>query len=107
MLNIARRDLAIFFYSSFLLDFQCRAGYLWLFGKYIFWKFVTFVSPFQFDINGDGHISCAEIGSVLMSLGEDLPGYKIRELIKEIDKDENGQIELNEFLEVTLANMCS
>ena len=36
-----------------------------------------------------------------MSLGEDLPGYKIRELIKEMDKDENGQIELNEFLEVT------
>ena len=52
-------------------------------------------------MNKDGHISCEEIGSVLMSLGEDLPGYKIRELINEVDKDANGMVEFNEFLEAS------
>ena len=36
----------------------------------------------------------------MKSLGEDIPGYKLREIIKEVDTNQNGTIEFNEFLEV-------
>lgn len=55
----------------------------------------------QFDLDGNGSITCQEIGSVMKSLGEDIPGYKLREIIKEVDKNKNGTIEFNEFLEVS------
>ena len=29
-----------------------------------------------------------------------MPGYKIRDMIREVDLDENGTVEFNEFLEV-------
>lgn len=37
----------------------------------------------------------------MKALGEDIPGYKLREIIKEVDKNENGTVEFNEFLEVS------
>lgn len=55
----------------------------------------------QFDLDGSGNITCQEIGSVMKGLGEDIPGYKLREIVKEVDKNENGTIEFNEFLEVS------
>ena len=36
----------------------------------------------------------------MKGLGESIPGYKLREIIKEVDLDENGTVEFNEFLEV-------
>ncbi|XP_011409149.2 PREDICTED: squidulin-like [Amphimedon queenslandica] len=54
----------------------------------------------QFDADGNGHITCSEIAEVLKALGESTPGYKIRDMIKEVDIDENGTIEFNEFVEV-------
>lgn len=38
----------------------------------------------------------------MKALGEDIPGYKLRELIQEVDRDKNGTVEFNEFLEVSL-----
>lgn len=37
----------------------------------------------------------------MKSLGEDIPGYKLREIVKEVDVNENGTVEFNEFLEVS------
>lgn len=37
----------------------------------------------------------------MKSLGEDVPGYKLREIIQEVDKNQNGTVEFDEFLEVT------
>lgn len=34
------------------------------------------------------------------ALNENVPGYKLREMIEEVDKDKNGTIEFDEFLEV-------
>ncbi len=36
----------------------------------------------------------------MKQLGENVPQYKIRDMIKEVDIDENGTIEFNEFVEV-------
>ena len=42
----------------------------------------------------------AEIGEVLKALRESVPGYKIRDMVREVDIDENGTIEFNEFVKV-------
>ena len=49
----------------------------------------------------NGHITTSEIRNVMKALGEDIPGFKLREIIKEIDANENGTVEFNEFLEVS------
>ena len=55
----------------------------------------------KFDADRNGHITVAEIGNVLKALGESVPGYKIRDMIREVDIDENGTVEFNEFLAVS------
>ena len=37
----------------------------------------------------------------MKALGEDIPGYKLREIIQGVDADKNGTVEFNEFLEVS------
>jgi len=37
----------------------------------------------------------------MKALGEDIPGFKLREIVKEVDADQNGTLEFNEFLEVS------
>lgn len=37
----------------------------------------------------------------MKALGESIPGYKIRDIIKEVDINENGTVEFTEFLEVS------
>ena len=54
----------------------------------------------QFDADRNGHITVAEIGEVLKALGESTPGYKIRDMVREVDIDENGTVEFGEFVEV-------
>jgi len=54
----------------------------------------------QFDADRNGHITAGEIKDVLKALGEDTPGYKIRDMIREVDMDENGTVEFEEFLKV-------
>lgn len=54
----------------------------------------------QFDADKNGHITAGEIKDVLKALGEETPGYKIRDMIREVDIDENGTVEFDEFLKV-------
>ena len=54
----------------------------------------------QFDADKNGHITCSEISEVMKALGESIPGYQIRDMVREVDLDENGTIEFNEFIEV-------
>lgn len=42
----------------------------------------------------------AEIANMFKALGESVPGYKIRDMVREVDIDENGTVEFKEFLEV-------
>lgn len=43
----------------------------------------------------------AEISSLMKAMGESVPGYKVREMVKEVDLDENGTVEFDEFLRVS------
>ena len=65
------------------------------------------LSHTQFDADKNGHITAAEIGAVMKALGEVVPGYKIRDMIKEVDIDENGTVEFDEFVEVRWMVLCS
>lgn len=38
----------------------------------------------------------------MKALEEDIPGYQVRNIIDEADKDENGKIDFNEFLRVSV-----
>ena len=42
----------------------------------------------------------------MKALGENVPGFKIRDMIKDVDLDENGTVEFNEFLEVSYCWYC-
>ncbi|XP_047124452.2 plastin-1 isoform X1 [Hydra vulgaris] len=61
----------------------------------VFYEFNT-----KFDKDGNGHITSAELADVFEKLGENVPGYKIRELIAEVDENKNGTIEFDEFLQI-------
>ncbi|KAL4582439.1 hypothetical protein LXL04_006988 [Taraxacum kok-saghyz] len=53
----------------------------------------------KFDVNGDGKISTSELGSILSALGTVTPEEELKVVMKEIDTDGDGFIDLNEFIE--------
>lgn len=62
----------------------------------------TFHLNVKFDLDDNGFITAKEIGSAMKELGEDIPGFRIRIIIEEADKDENGKIDFDEFLRVSI-----
>eukprot|EP00794_Sanderia_malayensis_P017723 gene17723-19495_t len=52
-----------------------------------------------FDYDKDGVISISDMKIVLKSLGHKFKDRELEDLIKKIDRNGNGRIELNEFLE--------
>jgi len=53
----------------------------------------------KFDLNGDNTLDAKEVRELLVLIGEkDAPGFRVRELIEEVDTNKNGTIEFNEFL---------
>ena len=56
----------------------------------------------QCDLNSDGTLSAKEIGTAFEKTGEEIPGYILRDLIKEVDSNHDGVLNFDEFLEVTI-----
>lgn len=54
------------------------------------------------DADKDGHIESKELGAALKKIGEDVSPAKLKELIALVDKNNNGKIEFDEFIEVSL-----
>jgi len=54
----------------------------------------------SFDKNGDGTIDSDELIKILKDLGEKHDAKTVRDLIKEVDTDNSGKVEFNEFLAV-------
>jgi len=51
-----------------------------------------------FDLDKDGFISPSELKTVMARLGENLTDTEVADIIKEADKDNDGKLNLNEFL---------
>ncbi|CAA0841435.1 Probable calcium-binding protein CML25 [Striga hermonthica] len=54
----------------------------------------------KFDVNGDGKISAAELGSIMGSLGHAASEEDLAFMIREVDADGDGFIDLQEFIEL-------
>lgn len=55
----------------------------------------------QFDLDKSGTIDATEVRELLKAIGEvNAPGYRVRELVEEVDTNKNGTIEFDEFLYV-------
>ncbi|KAF2206497.1 hypothetical protein CERZMDRAFT_115709 [Cercospora zeae-maydis SCOH1-5] len=51
-----------------------------------------------FDKNGDGEISAVELGDVMRSLGLKPTDGELQDMLHEVDSDNSGTIDINEFL---------
>ena len=58
----------------------------------------------RFDVNGDGHISLAELSDAVKTLGLNTPEEELRRGMAEIDKDGDGCISLEELWEFFCAH---
>lgn len=59
----------------------------------------------KFDENGDGMIDSSELREGLLSLNlADLPPSQVERLVQEIDEDDNGVIDLDEFIDILSEN---
>ncbi|XP_023549905.1 probable calcium-binding protein CML25 [Cucurbita pepo subsp. pepo] len=54
----------------------------------------------KFDVNGDGKISSAELGSIMGSLGHKATEEELAKMIEVFDADGDGFINLQEFVEL-------
>ncbi|KAI9335474.1 calmodulin mutant SYNCAM56 [Obelidium mucronatum] len=51
-----------------------------------------------FDKNNDGTITVDELGAVMRSLGQQPTEEELKDLMSEVDEDQNGSIDFTEFL---------
>merc|ERR1712097_29224 len=56
----------------------------------------------RFDKDGSGKLSHAELEDVLTHMGEPLTGREIKRLIQIVDRNNDGEIDINEFMATML-----
>ncbi|XP_046336577.1 calmodulin-like [Haliotis rufescens] len=54
----------------------------------------------QFDKNGDGKITAAELKSVLTGTCPDITESQVKQMVKQADLDGDGKIDYNEFVQM-------
>ncbi|KAL4226321.1 Calmodulin [Mactra antiquata] len=53
-----------------------------------------------FDKDGDGTITTKELSTVMRSLGQNPSEEELRQMVKMVDSDNNGEVDFDEFLEM-------
>ncbi|KIJ98372.1 hypothetical protein K443DRAFT_680798 [Laccaria amethystina LaAM-08-1] len=57
-----------------------------------------------FDKDGDGTITTKELGVVMRSLGQNPTEAELQDMVNEVDRDGNGTIDFEEFLDMMSRN---
>lgn len=60
-----------------------------------------------FDLNRDGKLSLKELCTVVRSLGEEVKEEDLQQLIKGVDIDGDGLLDLSEFIDLNTQASCS
>jgi len=60
-----------------------------------------------FDRNGDGKISCSEVGMVLKKMGYNFTTKELGKMLERVDKDGNGYIDFQEFTDMLIGKPIS
>lgn len=69
-------------------------------------KIAEFREAFSlFDKDGDGHVTPGELTIVLQTLGQKPTAEEVNAMIQEVDDDNNGAIEFEEFVQLMTKNM--
>ena len=55
-------------------------------------------------VDGDGTITAKELGIVMRSLGQNPTEAELQDMVNEVDKDGNGTIDFEEFLDMMSRN---
>lgn len=58
-----------------------------------------------FDKDGSGTISASELGSIMRSLGQNATDDELADMISEVDIDQSGTIDFDEFLKLMSASV--
>jgi len=58
-----------------------------------------------YDKDKDGSITTKELGDVMRAKGADPTDSELQEMISEVDKDNTGKIEFNQFLDIFIRKM--
>ena len=58
-----------------------------------------------FDKDGGGTISASELGTVMRTLGQNPSELEVETMIREVDKDGNGEIDFEEFCKLMVRQM--
>ena len=66
--------------------------------------FSLILHPTSPDVDGNGHICASELSELFTAVGTPLPGYKIRELLQKLDKNNDSKISVEEFTSVGNTN---
>jgi calmodulin len=59
----------------------------------------------MYDKDKDGKISTKELGSIMRNLGQNPTEKELLEMIAEVDQDQSGTIEFNEFISMIVKRM--
>jgi len=60
-----------------------------------------------FDLNSDGKLSLKELSAVVRSLGDEVAEEDLQQLIKRVDSDGDGHLNLSEFIHLNTQASCS
>ncbi len=60
----------------------------------------------QFDTNRYDHLRVTDLDLLMKQVGEFMSGYDLREMIKEVNLDDEGTFSFDEFLEVIYYIRC-
>ena len=60
-----------------------------------------------FDTDGSGSIEVKELKAAMRALGFQVKKAEIRKMVADVDKDENGSIEFDEFVDMMTSRMAN